>query len=70
MDIRPISTVHVIPISSDRVFMELRTRQAPVPQDNIIMPTLPTTEDFAERLARLIGVVSDLSAYSCHRTSI
>lgn len=38
MDISPISAEQVIPSASDKVFMELRTRQAPVPQERSIMP--------------------------------
>ena len=62
MDISPISTVQVIFISSDNSFMELRTRQAPVPQASIIMPTLPITDALASRLALAIGTGFSLSA--------
>ena len=34
-------------ISSERVFMEVLTRHAPVPQASIIMPSRPTIEALA-----------------------
>ena len=46
MDISPISAEQVIPSASDNVFMELRTRQAPVPQERSIMPVRPIREAF------------------------
>ena len=63
MDMRPISAVHVMCISSESSFMELRTRQAPVPQERIIMPTRPMTDALADRLAPVIGVGSDGAVY-------
>ena len=57
-------------IKADSSFMELRTRQAPVPHDNIISPTLPTTDALAGRSASTIVFSSDLSAYLCHKISI
>ena len=40
---------------SDNVFMELRTRQAPVPQERSIMPVRPIREAFSEREASVMG---------------
>ena len=60
MDIRPMSAVQLIPSSLERVFIELRTRHAPVPQERSIMPHLPTTEAFSISPALVIGMVSSL----------
>ena len=38
--------------------MELRTRQAPVPHANIMMPTRPMTDALAGSVAEMIGMVS------------
>lgn len=55
MDISPISAEQVMPSASDNVFMELRTRQAPVPQERSIMPVRPIREAFSEREASVMG---------------
>ena len=44
-----------MPSASDNVFMELRTRQAPVPQERSIMPVRPIREAFSEREASVMG---------------
>lgn len=49
MDISPISAEQVIPSASDNVFMELRTRQAPVPQERSIMPVRRSGKLFGKR---------------------
>ena len=54
IDIRPTSTVHVTPSSLESLFMDVRTRQAPVPQDSMIRPTRPMTEAFSIRSASQI----------------
>ena len=69
IDIRPISVEHVIPRFCEIVFMELRTRQAPVPQDNSIRPTRPTIEAFSVRSASVIGQFP-WPLYSCHGISM
>lgn len=60
---------HVIPRFCEIVFMELRTRQAPVPQDNSIRPTRPTIEAFSVRSASVIGQFP-WPLYSCHGISM
>ena len=71
MDISPISAVQVIPIASARAFMELRTLQAPVPQDKNMIPTRPIMEAFSVMLAFITGVFWPFSSvYSCHSTSM
>lgn len=52
MDISPISAEQVMPSASDNVFMELRTRQAPVPQERSIMPVRPIREAFRKEKLR------------------
>ena len=60
-----------IPIASASVFIELRTRQAPVPQDRNIIPTRPMIDAFSVMLALITGTFSPFtSVYSCHSTSM
>ena len=56
MDKRPISAVVVMLRARDKVFMELRTRQAPVPHSRSISPVRPMTEAFSTRSALVIGI--------------
>ena len=49
MDNRPMSAVVVTPSSRERVFMELRTRHAPVPHSSSISPVRPMTEEMCIR---------------------
>ena len=47
--------------------MELRTLQAPVPQDKNMIPTRPIMEAFSVMLAFITGVFWPFaSVYSCH----
>ena len=39
--------VQVTPSSLESLFIEVRTRHAPVPQESIIRPTRPTTDAFS-----------------------
>ena len=55
-----LPSAQLIPSSLERVFIELRTRHAPVPQERSIMPHLPTTEAFSISPALVIGMVSSL----------
>ena len=55
IDNKPISAVHVIPSSLASVFMELRTLQAPVPQDRSMIPVRPMIEAFSLNEASVIG---------------
>ena len=43
----PTSTVHVTPSTFESRFMEVLTRQAPVPQESMMSPTRPITEAFS-----------------------
>ena len=54
-----MSAVQVTPSRVARLFMELRTRHAPVPQESIIRPVRPITEAFSVSPVWVIG--SDLS---------
>ena len=54
IDIRPTSTVHVTPSSLESLFIDVRTRHAPVPHESIISPTRPITEAFSIRSALAI----------------
>ena len=47
IDISPTSTVHVTPSSFERRFIDVLTRQAPVPQESMMSPTRPITEAFS-----------------------
>ena len=60
METSPTSAVQVIPIVLASVFMELRTRHAPVPQDSSIRPVRPMIEAFSGSAASVIGGFSSL----------
>lgn len=63
-DMRPMSTVQVTPSSRDSVFIELRTRHAPVPQDRSSSPQRPMMADFSIRLASVMGISASSAVYS------
>ena len=54
-EVPPMPEVQVTPRYSAMEFMELRTRQAPVPQESSISPTRPIREPLTVRLAWVIG---------------
>ena len=54
MDNSPMSAVVVTPSSRDRVFMELRTRHAPVPHSSSISPVRPMMDAFSIRPASVM----------------
>ncbi len=53
---KPISVEHVTPRIRAIEFIESRTRQAPVPQDNKIIPTRPMIVDFSFKDDLIEGV--------------
>ena len=54
-DISPMSAEHTTPKHSEMVFIELRTRHAPVPHDSSISPMRPITDAFSLRDACMMG---------------
>ena len=58
MDNSPISAVQEIPSTLATVFIELRTRQAPVPTESIICPMRPTKVAFSFKVASTDGTLS------------
>ena len=57
IDISPTSTVQVTPSSLESLFIDVRTRHAPVPHESIIKPTRPITEAFSIRSASEISAL-------------
>ena len=57
IEVRPMSAAQTSPSSSASVFIELRTRHAPVPHESSIKPVRPMTEAFSRKGAAEIGRV-------------
>ena len=62
IEVRPISAAQTRPSSSASVFIELRTRHAPVPHESSIRPVRPITEAFSRRGADEMGILVSCAA--------